>query len=104
MENVIELHKNDLKAGEQKLKKLPANTNDWWAVKEKLKMYHIAYSQALNLAVQMFGRESGMSVEDWHLHFYKLLTEPYRVHKDQFRDGTKKSKTDETIVNIDNEI
>lgn len=113
MENVIELHRTDLKVGEKKLKTLTPNSNDWWTVKEKLKMYHIAYSQAANLAVEgnkyLQGKDVDQdlvndSFKQSHLYFYKHLTEPYRLHKDQFPDGTKKSKEDKTITNLDNEI
>ena len=116
--SVIDLHKTDLKAGKEKLKKFTPNSNDWWEVKHKVDKYSIAYAQALNLANErvkdaIYQDDGGVvnddestkeEIENWHLYFYKRLTAPYRTHKDEFRDGTKKAKPEKGTVNIDGEI
>lgn len=105
MENVIELHKQDLAAGKKKLKTLTPQSNEWWECKDKVKKFEIAYSQAANLAIQVStsGQSELGECELW-LHYYELLTAPYRSHRDEFRDGSKKVKHDKTLVNIDEEI
>lgn len=109
MENVVELHKADLAAGKKKLAALTPNSNEWWECKHKIQKFEIAYSQALNLAVDMFSRmftdgKNQMSIDGWHLQFYQKLTSPYRSHKGEFRDGSKKSKEVKGMVNLDSEI
>lgn len=102
--NVITIHKADLAAGEKKMKGLQPQTPEWWEVKHKMSKYEIAYSQALNVAVEQCKDKPSEAIPVWHLEFYKTLTEPYRLHRDTFRDGSKKVKAEKGYVNIDSEI
>lgn len=76
--DVVNLHKKDLAAGQKKLHSLTPQSNEWWEVKDKLKKFEIAFSQSLNLAVEMC-KGNLVEMEDYQMIFYKHLTAPYRA-------------------------
>lgn len=107
MTEAQKLHKQDLEEGAKALATYVPQSDQWWSVKGKIGKYEIAFAQALNLAVSYLGTDDSYShdsVDAEHLYFYQLLTEPYRVHPEKLRDGSKKSKPNTTLVNIDDEI
>ena len=99
----LELHTSDLKKAQTALalaiKQHGANSQEFWAVKDKQKKYEISFSQATNLAVEDWGKENRIchekSFEEACLFFYQFLTSPFRPTKRAGKEGT---------INIDSEI
>ena len=95
----LELHKQDLKAGQAKLKTLTQGTDIWWATKDKIKKYEIAWAQSANMALERaegkLATGSDRDFEMSHLYFYEYLTSPYRPTKRAGKEG---------VANIDSEI
>lgn len=116
-----ELHKKDLEAGKKALeiviKKFGQNSNEFWEVKNRLSKFEISYGQSANMALQeitttitalvkMDGLHATTSAEieknftARHLYYYQYLTAPYRrERKQEFRDGSKKTK-DTGVVDL----
>lgn len=99
----LELHTSDLKKAQTALalaiKQHGANSQEFWAVKDKKKKYEIAWSQSFNNAIDACSgkmiTQMPMTLEQWHLYFYEYLTSPYRPTKRAGKEG---------VANIDSEI